>query len=83
MTGLDVETRPLIRAIRAAADVVDVDAGERVLASVLVVPGHIAVARLGRSLEGSPHEGAVLRAIMLTTAGLHGCGLFVWLLGDE
>lgn len=75
----EVESPPLLaRALRAAADVVEVEEGGGFLASLLVMPEAVPVARLDRSLDGAACEGAVLRAVMLTTTGARGCGYFVW-----
>jgi hypothetical protein len=73
-----VEPLPLLRTIRAAADVIEVEDGLGFCASVLVVPGAPSVARLARSLTGAASEGRVLREVMVTTAGVYGPGLFVW-----
>lgn len=68
----------VVRAIRAAADVIEVDAGDGFCASVYVSPdGGVSVARLDRSLRGAPDEGEVLRWTMEHAAGLYGSGLFV------
>jgi hypothetical protein len=77
-----VEPLPIVRTIRAAADVIEIEDGLGFAASVLVVPGAPAVARLARSLVGAAREGRVLRQVMLTTAGIRGPGLFVWWRGD-
>jgi hypothetical protein len=77
-----VDPLPIVRAIRAAADVIDVDEGHGFCASVLVTPGGTAVVRLDRSLEGSPHEGTVLRWTMLRTTGSFGPGYFVYRIAD-
>jgi hypothetical protein len=69
---------PAIQALRASADVIEVDEGPGFYASVLVVPGHTAVARLSRSLDGSPHEGAVLRWTMLHATSLYEPGLYFY-----
>lgn len=66
------------RAIRAGADVVEVDDENGLVASVYLAPGRMAVARLDRSLDGSPDEGRVLREVMYTTTGIYGPGLFLW-----
>lgn len=80
MSLLDALTTslPSIHAIRAAANVVEVDEGHGFCASVLVTPGETSVARLDRSLDGAPYEGAVLRWVMLHTTGLYGSGYFVY-----
>lgn len=69
---------PLVQAIRASADVIEVDASGGLLASVYLAPGSVAVARLSRELHGSPHHGRILHEAMLATAGCYGYGLFVW-----
>jgi hypothetical protein len=78
-----VDPLPIVCAIRAAADVIDVDDGRGFCASVLVTHGGTAVARLDRSLEGAPHEGAVLRWAMMHTTGAYGPGYFVYRLATE
>lgn len=72
------ESSPTLRTIRAAADVTEVDQGGGFSASVYVVPGNVAVARLDRSLRGAAHEGEVLYEAMLATAGMRGPGIHVW-----
>jgi hypothetical protein len=85
MTLLDIPLAvvPSTRALRAQADVIEVDEGRGFCASVLVVPGSPPVARLDRSINGAPHEGAVLRWVMLRTTGLFGWGYFVYRLVSE
>lgn len=74
---------PLVaRAIRAAADVIEVEEGGGFCASVFLMPGAVAVAMLDRSLGGAAHEGAVLRWTMLHTTGLYGPGLFIYRLDN-
>ena len=81
--ALAVAKEPSIiaRAIRAAADVIEVEEVNGFCASVLLVPGAVAVARLDRSLVGALHEGAVLRWTMLHTTGVFGHGFFIYHLG--
>lgn len=69
-------------AIRAAAWVEEVTEDGGFCASVYLRPGVEAVARLDRSLNGAPHEGRVLRQVMLETTGLGGYGLTLWHLRD-
>lgn len=66
------------RAIRASADVTEVDWGHGFCASVSVLPGRMAVAHLDVSLRGAAHEGAVLRAAMERTARLFGERIFTF-----
>ena len=80
--AVEVDPLPAVRALRATADVIDVDGCDNFCASVLVVPGQPAVARLARSLRGSPSEGEVLYQVMLHTTGLYGTGYFVWRLAE-
>lgn len=63
------EPSPLLRAVLAAARVVDVDEDDGFCASVYRNYGHLAVVRLGRSIRGAPHEGDVLRWAMEQTVG--------------
>lgn len=70
------EASRAVAAIRVAADVIEADAEPGFCASVYVAPGRVAVVRLDRSLDGAPHEGAVLRWAMLHTSGLYGPGYF-------
>lgn len=72
------EPAVVARAIRAAADVAEVEEDQGFLASVYLVPGGVAVALLDRSLNGATYEGQVLRQVMLHTAGAGGFGLFAW-----
>lgn len=86
MTLVDVAADPLpmLAVIRAAADVLEVDQGGGFCASVLLPPGAtVAVARLDRSLRGAPHEGAVLRQVMLATTGIKGPGYFRFAIHSE
>lgn len=78
-----IEALPTTRALRAQADVIEVDEGRGFCASVLVVPGSPPVARLDRSINGAPYEGAVLRWTMMHTTGLFGSGYFVYRLASE
>jgi hypothetical protein len=73
-----LESLPAASAIRAAADVIEVEEGHGFCASVYLEPGAVAVARLDRSLAGASHEGEVLRQAMWATTGMHGNGLFFW-----
>lgn len=74
---------PVVRAIRAAADVVVVKEGDGFCASVVVIPGATPVARLDRSLRGAAHEGTVLYEVMTTTMSPDAHGLYVWRLSPE
>lgn len=76
----EINPLPVARAIRAAADVIEVDDDDdgQFRASVYSIPGRPAVARLARSLRGAHDEGEVLREVMLTTSGARGPGYFVW-----
>jgi hypothetical protein len=75
---VEADPLPILQVVRAAADVAIVDEGHGFLASVLVTPDGIPIARLDRSLEGSRHEGTVLRWTMLRTTGAYGPGYFVY-----
>jgi hypothetical protein len=77
---LEADPLPAIQSVRAAADVTIVDEGNGFLASVLVTPDGLPVARLDRSIEGASYEGTVLRWTMLHTTGAFGFGYFVYLL---
>lgn len=79
-----IDPHPVLRAIRATADVVLVDEDEDgFCASVVVRPGGVPVARLSTSLRGAPHEGEVLNHVMLRTTGLHGPGVFLFVLSPD
>jgi len=70
------ETTALLRTVRAAADVLEVEEGGGFCASVYLGAGDVAVARLDRSLQGANYEGAVLRRVLEHCAGVHGPGYF-------
>jgi hypothetical protein len=70
-----VEPAPVLRAIRAVADVIEVDENSGFCASVYLEPGRVPVASLARSLRGASNEGDVLRWTMNHATGLHGAGL--------
>lgn len=76
--AVEIDPLPLVRTLRATADVQFVDEIPGFQASVFLAPGAVAIARLARTLIGSMAEGRVLREVMLMTAGSGGCGLFLW-----
>ena len=64
-----VEPSLALRAVLAAARVIEVDEGGGFCASVYRRIGCVPVARLDRSIDGAPHEGRVLRWTMTHAMG--------------
>lgn len=81
--ALAAEPHPMLAVIRATADVIEVDEDAGFCASIWVERGHVAVARLARSLRGTPHEGEALRYTMECSAGIHGHGLHLVCLSPD
>jgi hypothetical protein len=75
MSLAKTEPLPTVSSVRAAAEVQYVEEPHGFVASVMVTPTDAAV-RLDRSTIGAPHEGTVLRWVMMKTTGLGGFGLF-------
>lgn len=75
---LEDDPRLLERGIYASAKVIPIDTGGAVLATVYRTPSTTPIARLDHSLTDSPHEGQVLREVMLETAVAGRPAYLVW-----